>query len=267
MSVSDKQTYDWDIGHHPGGEEIPADNNEPRERVLTEKGLEYQLKTLSDSRTKLYRRLEKRSKDITDHLQLLDQQPIQEYLQQYNETATLFEQTHTRYNQLLSPDEREEDEKWYNTVDEQIHATKQLAYSCLRTLREQDDAKSIRSKRSSRSSRSSKSDRSGSSRRSTALSMKEKLINEKLKMAELLVVPAHTEQPLQLEVDASKSRGNVNQMIKTSAPPQSNIDSTTNDASTNQILCTMLKQQLAPSMDLEVFDGNPLNFNYFLATF
>ena len=33
------------------------------------------------------------------------------------------------------------------------------------------------------------------------------------------------------------------------------------------MLCKMMKQQSAPEIELDVFDGNPLNFNYFMALF
>ena len=33
------------------------------------------------------------------------------------------------------------------------------------------------------------------------------------------------------------------------------------------MLCKMMKQQSTPEIDLDVFDGNPLNFHYFMAVF
>ena len=33
------------------------------------------------------------------------------------------------------------------------------------------------------------------------------------------------------------------------------------------MLCKLMKQQSTPEIDLDVFDGNPLNFHYFMAVF
>ena len=39
------------------------------------------------------------------------------------------------------------------------------------------------------------------------------------------------------------------------------------DTSVSDILCKMMKQQSAPEININVFDGNPLNFHYFMALF
>ena len=39
------------------------------------------------------------------------------------------------------------------------------------------------------------------------------------------------------------------------------------DTSESDILCKMMKQQSAPEININVFDGNPLNFHYFMAVF
>ena len=39
------------------------------------------------------------------------------------------------------------------------------------------------------------------------------------------------------------------------------------DTSVADMLCKMMKEQSAPEIDLDVFDGNPLNFDYFMALF
>ena len=35
----------------------------------------------------------------------------------------------------------------------------------------------------------------------------------------------------------------------------------------NKILCQLLRQQAAPEVHIDVFDGYPLNFKYFMALF
>ena len=39
------------------------------------------------------------------------------------------------------------------------------------------------------------------------------------------------------------------------------------DTRVADMLCKMMKQQSAPENDLDVFDGNPLNFHHFMAVF
>ena len=39
------------------------------------------------------------------------------------------------------------------------------------------------------------------------------------------------------------------------------------DTSVSDILCKIMKQQSAPEININVFDGNPLNFHYFMAVF
>ena len=39
------------------------------------------------------------------------------------------------------------------------------------------------------------------------------------------------------------------------------------DTSVSDMLCKMMKQQSAPEININVFDGNPLNFHYFMAVF
>ena len=39
------------------------------------------------------------------------------------------------------------------------------------------------------------------------------------------------------------------------------------DTSVSDILCKMMKKQSAPEININVFDGNPLNFHYFMAVF
>ena len=39
------------------------------------------------------------------------------------------------------------------------------------------------------------------------------------------------------------------------------------DTGVADMLCKMMKQQSAPELDLDVFDGNTLNFHYFMAVF
>ena len=34
-----------------------------------------------------------------------------------------------------------------------------------------------------------------------------------------------------------------------------------------EVLCQLLKQQSAPEVEIDCFDGNPLNFQYFMAIF
>ena len=39
------------------------------------------------------------------------------------------------------------------------------------------------------------------------------------------------------------------------------------DDSVNEMMCRLLKQQSAPEIEIDVFDGNPMEFHYFMAVF
>ena len=48
-----------------------------------------------------------------------------------------------------------------------------------------------------------------------------------------------------------------------------NRNSSNDDANhkTSSVLCKLLQQQAAPEVDIDCFDGNPLNYHYFMALF
>ena len=58
--------------------------------------------------------------------------------------------------------------------------------------------------------------------------------------------------------DVSKSSNNENRSARNSGV---SADDTTN------VLCQLLKQQAAPDVEIDTFDGNPLNYFYFMALF
>ena len=58
--------------------------------------------------------------------------------------------------------------------------------------------------------------------------------------------------------DVLKSRNNENRSATTTGV---SADDTTN------VLCQLLKQQAAPDVEIDAFDGNPLNYFYFMALF
>ena len=44
-------------------------------------------------------------------------------------------------------------------------------------------------------------------------------------------------------------------------------DDNKHEIDTNEILCRLMKQQSAPEVDIDSFDGNPMNYRYFMAIF
>ena len=44
-------------------------------------------------------------------------------------------------------------------------------------------------------------------------------------------------------------------------------DGNKHEIDTNEILCRLLKQQSALEVDIDCFNGNPLNYRYFMAIF
>ena len=44
-------------------------------------------------------------------------------------------------------------------------------------------------------------------------------------------------------------------------------DDNNHEIDTNEILCRLMKQQSAPEVDIDCFDGNPVNYRYFMIIF
>ena len=324
---------------------LDPEQTNSRRRKLTDKGRDYQLKINDNNRKRLLQRLESRRRTIIETIELNDQFQTQEALQQYNDTAKLFEEAHNKYSQLLTPDECDADNEWFISIDEQICATKRLAYNHLRSLRDKDATQSRTSKQSHHSSNTFKSNLSRSSKHSVkslapSLSIKDQLVSERLRLAELQAENSfleekftHTRKSKELhykkEIAKSTARLDVLKNLdvnhtgepyipftaplptlqssnkknivpnlepqvkevvtdkliqqapkndqphtskgsgkKQEAPvPEGEASTITQNRPIDQILCTMMRQQLAPEVDMEVYDGNPLNYNYFLATF
>ena len=59
--------------------------------------------------------------------------------------------------------------------------------------------------------------------------------------------------------------GNVSRQRRPADFRRTNFN--TAEPSMTEILCTLLQQQAAPELDVEVFDSNPLNFKYFISVF
>ena len=133
-----------------------------RSRKLTEKGRSLKLSTLSNKRRKMNSRLVRQSGTIEDLMYpLKNYMTVEEALAQFDYIFKQLLLVHQEYHSLLEDDEKLADEEWFEEVDERVFTFKHKVYSG--------------------SSRKTKSSNSGSSRCS-----KERAMEEKAKLAELM---------------------------------------------------------------------------------
>ena len=105
---------------------------------------------------------------------------VSEKLKQYDDFLKLFSGVQGEYHGKLDDDQQKADDFWFDEVDQKIFTFKHSVHNY---LQENEEVMSRRS-RSSRKTKSSSSSSSSKSRKS-GKSIKQQVINEKMKLAEL----------------------------------------------------------------------------------
>ena len=335
-----------------GDDDVPIGRSR-RSRTMTEKGKEYQQRVLFEKRKKLHARLMMKFKLIDDLMYSSSNlETVKEETQQLNDQFNMLIETHGEYLKLLSPEAVENEEDWFDTIDEEVFTQKHKIHNWMRSC-EEDDKRSEKSGRSRKSSSkgshkssdkgSKKSLKSSSSGKSSAKSSVEQMaIEDKLKMAELMAEASFMEEKhaalliaekLKQEEELAKLKARskifeeiqtMEQLVKnkddTHLPVQQQhlrkIDNIKHNNDDNKIntdvynihtevkhirkeqkdnskkrkeelnpeapsyepintkkddlygtLTRMIQQQAAPEVEIDVFDGNPLEYNYFMDVF
>ena len=183
-----------------------------RSRALTEKGKEYQLKTLFEKRKKLHTRMARKCKLIDDLLYLSSNvTTVKEETNQFNDQFKELVSLHKEYVCLLPQEVVDEEDDWSGTVDEVVFTQKHKIYNWFKEAEDDNKARSSRSSSKKSSGRSSKkyssSSKTKSSRRSLGkTSVRQRALDEKLKMAELLEEASFTEEKHAAICNAEKLR-------------------------------------------------------------
>ena len=95
---------------------------------------------------------------------------IEELYAQYNDLVQMFMAVHGKYVIMMVPEEKLEDEAWFDEVDERLFSFKHKVINCLSDLKKNDDNKS------QSSGRSKSTYRNKSTRCSSRSSIKEMLL-------------------------------------------------------------------------------------------
>ena len=109
----------------------------------------------------------------------LNVRAISEEFKQYDDLLKLFLDVHYEYHGKLEESQQEADDFWFDEVDQKIFTFK---HSVINYLQENEE---VMSKRSGSSRKTKSSSGSSSESRSPRKSIKEQVINEKMKLAEL----------------------------------------------------------------------------------
>ena len=162
-------------GATKGVNEVPT----VRTRKQTEKGLTYSLEILFDRRKRLLLRLQRKSENIKNLMEnKFNVRPVSEEFKQYYDLLKLFSGVQCEYHGKLDNDQQKADDFWFDEVDQKIFTFKHSVHNY---LRENEEVLSRRSG-SSRKTKSSSSSSISKSRKS-GKSIKEQVINEKMKEA------------------------------------------------------------------------------------
>ena len=279
------------------------DNKHPsRERRPTEKGLQYNRDLYDKQRRGLCEEMFSKICTIQNLMRSSKcKETVSHELKNLDSIYEEFNYVNEKYQALLNDIERQDDQAFCVRADSETVMLKQEA---MRWLRDQDDIKS-RSSRRSKSSNGSASTASKSSIKKKILEEKLELANIKAELK--FPTPRSKEEELATAVDIARRDARIdvykshleeereeNESIKARSignfvlendkdnvvnfpernfvPFSASVDATkhpeVNMQNTfSETLCELLKLQSAPEISLDVYDGNPLNYRYFIATF
>ena len=193
-----------DDGSHIGIA-MKAEDQPPRCRKLTEKGLSLKKSTLLDKRRKLNSRMLRLSDAVEDLMySSKNQVAVEEEMAQFNFVFKKLQQVHQEYQSLLSEVEKVDEEDWFEEVDERVFAFKHKVHHWLKQVELEHENGSRSSSKSSKSKKSSASRSSGKTKSSSSRSSKDRAMEEKAKLAELMAEAEFLERRQQAENEAQK---------------------------------------------------------------
>ena len=176
---------------------------ERRSRTMAEKEKSFRLSTLKGMREKINARLKRKSSTIEDLLfSTRNFVAVKEEFAQFNYLFKMLPGIHEEYNALLKDEERAIDDDWFDSLDNRVCAFKRKTLNWVNSAREEQQS-SRHSSRSSRSRSSIHSRRSSASKGfRSSKSSKEKDVEDRVKIAELLAQAQYVEQRQQIENQA-----------------------------------------------------------------
>ena len=124
--------------------------------------------------------------------------------EQFNNMLKLLAAANDEYQHLLTEDELLADSQWFEEQDERIFSFKHKIIKWLKEAELNKEEERSRKSVGSRSSKSRSSKSSRSSNHSSRSSIKDKAIEEKIKIAELIAESNFTDQKLKMEYEAKR---------------------------------------------------------------
>ena len=187
------------IAENEAAESISG-NKVKRSQKVTEKGLLYKLEQLKTKREKINAKLLRKSGMMNDRLySFANASAVAEEMEQFNDLLNLLTAVNDEYQHLLTEDELLADSQWFDKQDERIFS---FIHKIIKWLKEAElNKEKVRSRNSvgSRSSKSRSSKSSRSSNGSSRSSIKDKAIEEKIKIAELIAESNFTAQQSKMQ--------------------------------------------------------------------
>ena len=163
-----------------------------RQSKMTEKGREYRLSTLENKRARLISRLLRKSSEIDDLMYSYQNSiTVKEELAQLNDMFKMLVDIHEEFKQI---DKEYTDDIWFDDIDQKVFSFKHKVHNWLK-----EEEKEYKKDHSSRSSIKSSSSKSKSSTR-------EKAVEEKLRVAELIAEASFMKKRKDAEYQAEALR-------------------------------------------------------------
>ena len=163
-----------------------------RQPKMTEKGREYRLSTLENKRARLISRLLRKSSEIDDLMYSYQNSiTVKEELAQLNDMFKMLVDIHEEFKQI---DKEYTDDIWFDDIDQKVFSFKHKVHNWLK-----EEEKEYKKDHSSRSSIKSSSSKSKSSTR-------EKAVEEKLRVAELIAEASFMKKRKDAEYQAEALR-------------------------------------------------------------
>ena len=136
---------------------------------------------------------------------------VKEETDQFNDQFKELLSLHKEYVGLLPQEVANEEDDWFETVDEVVFTQKHKIYNWIKEVEDDNKSRSSRSSSKKSSGRSSKKSSSSSKTKSSRSSLektsvRERALEEKLKMAELLAEASFTEEKHAAICNAEKLR-------------------------------------------------------------
>ena len=187
-------------------DEVDADGKQTTRMKKMTKGLQYKLDQLRERRSKLHSKLIRKSGMIEElTYSWVNAAAVREEMDQFNDVLKLFTKVHREYQELLCEEDLPTDTEWFEEFDEKVFSFKHKLFKWMKEgeLNDKEEVKSHKSVCSSKSKSSSGSPKSGSSRRSKC-SIEEKVIDEKIKVTELITEANYVEQKMKMEYEKKR---------------------------------------------------------------